>query len=131
MCALSLVSAQTVTVVFHDHRSTVLGGEAMDQINALQIVPGAQCAHPVTLTGGLTQLQTLVQGYLEVVPLDDQHMMLVNEQGRLDKLPINTFASALASHTTPTVIVGVAVIVGYTPDGELASVAADLAERIT
>lgn len=37
----------------------------------------------------LTQLQALVGGYIETVPVDGEMLLLVNEEGKLQGLPAN------------------------------------------
>ena len=62
-------------------------------------------------------LQKLVGGFLEVVPLADDAALLVDEDGLCKCLPVNTSASMLAGRP----IVGDAVVVGVAKneDGEL------------
>lgn len=50
----------------------------------------------------LTELQAVVGGFIEVVHLSDGRLMVVNEEGKLDGLPINEKASELY----PDLIVG-------------------------
>lgn len=50
----------------------------------------------------LTELQAVVGGFIEVVHLPDGRLMVVNEEGKLNGLPINPKASELY----PDIIVG-------------------------
>lgn len=43
----------------------------------------------------LKELQTLVDGYIEVVPLDGKTVMVLNEEGKINGLPYNCRASYL------------------------------------
>lgn len=47
-------------------------------------------------TFSLLELQTYVGGYIEPVWLPDNRVMIVNEEGRLQELPLNRTASAIA-----------------------------------
>jgi len=61
----------------------------------------------------LEALQATVDGYIETLQLvPDQAVMIVNEEGLLKDLEVNTFASAIAG----TMIVGTALIVGVDGD---------------
>ena len=61
----------------------------------------------------LEALQAAVGGYIERLQLvPDQAVMIVNEEGLLKDLEVNTFASAIAG----TLIVGPALIVGVDGD---------------
>lgn len=50
----------------------------------------------------LTELQAVVGGFIEVVHLSDGRLMVVNDEGKLNGLPINPKASELY----PDIIVG-------------------------
>lgn len=45
----------------------------------------------------LEEMQAFVGGYIEIVYLDDGRMMILNEEGKLNGLPINDKATALFS----------------------------------
>jgi len=61
----------------------------------------------------LEALQAAVDGYIETLQLvPNQAVMIVNEEGLLKDLEVNTFASAIAG----TMIVGTALIVGVDGD---------------
>lgn len=46
----------------------------------------------------LEKMQDLVGGYIQIVYLDDRKVLVVNEEGLLDKLPYNDNASELYGH---------------------------------
>jgi len=50
----------------------------------------------------LTELQAVVGGFIEVVHLPDGRLMIVNDEGKLNGLPVNPKASELY----PDIIVG-------------------------
>lgn len=50
----------------------------------------------------LTELQAVVGGFIEVVHLPDGRLMVVNDEGKLNGLPVNPKASELY----PDIIVG-------------------------
>lgn len=51
----------------------------------------------------LDELQSVVGGYIEIIHLDDGRIMVVNEEGKLYHLPVNTKA---------TILYGYGIIVG-------------------
>lgn len=57
----------------------------------------------------LTELQAVVGGFIEVVYLPDGRLMVVNEEGKLNGLPINEKASELY----PDLIVGDVLVCEY------------------
>ncbi len=48
----------------------------------------------------LDELHSIVQGHIEVIPTRDNRLMVINDTGRLDGLPRNEQATALAKLTT-------------------------------
>lgn len=48
----------------------------------------------------LEELQGFVGGYIEIVRMDDEHLMVVNEEGKVYGLPINMTASMLIMRDT-------------------------------
>tara|TARA_R110002167_G_scaffold44010_2_gene132672 strand:+ start:1754 stop:2005 length:252 start_codon:yes stop_codon:yes gene_type:complete len=44
----------------------------------------------------LSTMQKIVGGYIEIIYLKDNYILIVNEEGRLRNLPINNYASFLA-----------------------------------
>lgn len=57
----------------------------------------------------LSELQAIVGGFIEVVHLSDGRLMVVNEEGKLEGLPINEKASQLY----PDLIVGDVLVCEY------------------
>lgn len=45
----------------------------------------------------LEEMQIIVGGYIEVVRISNNEIMIVNEEGKLDNLPINKKATEIAS----------------------------------
>ena len=56
----------------------------------------------------LEDYQRAVGGYIETVTLDDRHDLIANEEGLIQRLPLNILASAIAQRP----LVGDVVIVG-------------------
>lgn len=46
----------------------------------------------------LEELQTVVGGHIEIVALFDGRMMVLNEEGKLDNLPVNVVATGMFNH---------------------------------
>lgn len=46
------------------------------------------------------ELKEFVGGYIEIVPINDHEIMVVNEEGKLNNLPVNYIASLLYKHGT-------------------------------
>ncbi len=65
-------------------------------------------AHGKSFT--LQELQKLVGGYIEMVRTVDGKQMIINEEGKLNDLPVNDKATVLYVHCLADVIVGDAVI---------------------
>lgn len=65
--------------------------------------------HKISASTQLAELQELVGGYLESVPFENNMVMLINEEGRIMKLPPN-----LVSYRG--VLVGTVVFCGVTRD---------------
>jgi hypothetical protein len=51
----------------------------------------------------LQNLQRLVGGYIEEITLNQSHIMIVNEEGRIMDLPINQVASQYYNEVTNTI----------------------------
>ena len=60
----------------------------------------------------LQVIQKIVDGYFTIIPLADNRLMYVNEEGELDNLNINEEASKIVGHK----IYGKVLIVGKTKD---------------
>lgn len=48
----------------------------------------------------LKELQTIVEGYIQIIPLDNKLSMVANEEGKLINLPYNNEASKIFLHYT-------------------------------
>ena len=59
----------------------------------------------------LKELQELVGGYIEVVRTIDGRFMVINEKGKLHRLPLNKQATRVYQHGLVDPIVGPALIV--------------------
>ena len=46
------------------------------------------------------ELKEFVGGYIEIVPINDHEIMVVNEEGKLNNLPVNHIASLLYKYDT-------------------------------
>lgn len=61
----------------------------------------------------LQQLQEAVGGFIEIVHLKDGHLMVINEEGKLDQLPPNKEATMMWAERwpfLPDIIVGPVVV---------------------
>ena len=60
----------------------------------------------------LEELQTFVGGYIELVKLNREEIMVVNEDGKLYNLPVNIIATTIYQKVIPSkdVIVGDVII---------------------
>ena len=47
----------------------------------------------------LEEMQAIVGGYIEIVYLDNGKLMIVNEEGKINGLPLNENASMLVGYT--------------------------------
>lgn len=45
----------------------------------------------------LEELQTIVGGHIEIVQLGDERIMVVNEEGKLNRLPVNVKATFIVN----------------------------------
>lgn len=60
-----------------------------EPIEVLLIEPG-KVPEPVTISGDLKSMQALVHGYIEAIyPYEDMVALVCNEEGKLDRLPLN------------------------------------------
>ena len=84
----------------------------MSNIKALKIEPGIEPME-TSLGTSLKELQTAVDGYIEMVPLDDACNILCNEEGKLNGLTPNRLFGS-------DVIAGRFFVVKVGDDGELA-----------
>ncbi|GHU80109.1 hypothetical protein FACS1894145_5770 [Bacteroidia bacterium] len=59
----------------------------------------------------LKELQSFVDGYIECIYLEDNMTIVVNEEGKLNKLPVNNMATKIAiENGYDDVIVGPALV---------------------
>ena len=88
-----------------------------------------------TIAADLKSLQDEMGGYIELIKLNDGKLSLyINEEGKLEGLPVNLVASLIANQTglKGDFIVGNAVFLGKgTADGRETSVDPDFVERIS
>ena len=59
---------------------------------------------PAGKTYTLEELQAAVGGYIQIVSLGSAHLMVINEEGKLQKLPRNELASALYAHDNDHIV---------------------------
>lgn len=85
---------------------------------AILIPPDAEPREVLPAAGGpafaLSELQGMVNGYLEALRLSDNQWLVINEEGKLRGLPFNSIATGLAvAHrriATDDYIVGPAIV---------------------
>lgn len=85
-------------------------GKRKKMISAIIIEPGKD-PRMETIHNELHTLQRLVDGYIEVCPLVEDMVMIINEEGKLRDLPKNFWMGAIGDY-----IVGTAVFVGVDGD---------------
>lgn len=84
----------------------------------------------------LAGYQKAVGGFIEAIPLGDDHALVINEEGKLARLPRNVLATLIAFNFRSGIasndyIVGDAVIVGNPADsGEWTDYQDKLAEEV-
>jgi hypothetical protein len=83
------------------------------KIRAIIKRPDEKCGHVTNISQTLRNLQRIVEGYIEVVPITKTAVCIVNEEGKIRGLPRNFILGIPPFHD---VIVGTAIIVGT--DGE-------------
>lgn len=54
----------------------------------------------------LKELQSFVDGYIQIVKTRDDRLMIMNEEGKINKLPYNEIATSLYIYGTHDVVVG-------------------------
>jgi len=87
-----------------------------DMLHVLLVEPGRH-PRPVDIAPGLASLQDAVQGYIEVVyPFEDKAGLIVNEEGKLEGLPLNR-ALRDEDGEIVDVVAGPFLVVGLTEDG--------------
>lgn len=85
-------------------------GKRKKMIQAIIIEPGKD-PRIETIPNELHTLQRLVDGYIEVCPLAEDMVMIINEEGKLRGLPKNFWMEVIGGY-----IVGTAVFVGVDGD---------------
>lgn len=60
----------------------------------------------------LKEMQAAVGGYIEILHLPQNYLMVVNEEGKLERLPINDRATELYDHPDD-VVVGDVLVCGH------------------
>lgn len=85
-------------------------GKRKKMISAIIIEPGKD-PRMETIHNELHTLQRLVDGYIEVCPLVEDMVMIINEDGKLRGLPKNFWMKVIGDY-----IVGTAVFVGVDGD---------------
>lgn len=94
-------------------------------VKGLLITTEGQVA--VAAFNGLEDYQRAVGGYIETVELDGGHDLIANEEGLIQRLPLNRLASTIAQRP----IVGNAILIGFQAStGEFVDVDEDLADSI-
>lgn len=83
---------------------------AMAKLRAIIKRPDEDYGHVCHISGTLENLQKIVGGHIETVPLTSDHVLIVNEEGKLKGLPGNF---VFRRHD---LIVGTAIVLGV--DGE-------------
>ena len=53
---------------------------------------------------GLSFMQQVVGGYIEIVRIPDGRLMVLNEEGKLLRLPLNTKATALYNNLNDVIV---------------------------
>ena len=51
--------------------------------------------YPAGKTFNLDELQSFVGGYIEIIYLNDNELMVVNEEGKINDLPVNVNATEI------------------------------------
>lgn len=85
-------------------------GKRKKMISSIIIEPGKD-SRMETIHNELHALQRLVDGYIEVCPLAEDMVMIINEEGKLRGLPKNFWMKVIGDY-----IVGTAVFVGVDGD---------------
>lgn len=103
-------------------------------MRALTIAPeGSITVAHIDAAKSLEQLQAAVGGYIQMLDLADKLVMVINEEGKIYRLPANDTATRLTQHyavglAADDEISGTAVIIGQNRAGQLVDVGPDAAE---
>lgn len=90
----------------------------MRKIKAIIKRPDEEFGHMTYISDSLENLQRIVGGYLEMLAIDEENVLIVNEEGKLMNLEKNFKIPG-------DMIVGEVIITGY-KDGELTDVTVDM-----
>lgn len=90
----------------------------MRKIKAIIKRPDEEYGHMTYISDSLENLQRIVGGYLEMLAIDEENVLIVNEEGKLMNLEKNFKIPG-------DMIVGEVIITGY-KDGELTDVTVDI-----
>ena len=92
-------------------RSEEDGSGTKDEISVIIKKPGEKYGHTAVISNTLEAFQNLVGGYIETVSCGGSAVLIVNEEGKLNGLPLNFRLGHL------DIIAGTAVLVGVDGDG--------------
>lgn len=96
------------------------------KITGLKLTAGSNLAEPEEIEDKLEVYQKFVDGYIEIVRINERLVMVVNDEGLIRELPENIIASCLywsiiGQPVTP--ICGNAILVGLNPEnGEFCNI---------
>lgn len=90
----------------------------MRKIKAIIKRPDEEYGHMTYISDSLENLQRIVGGYIEMLAIDEENVLIVNEEGKLMNLEKNFKIPG-------DVIVGEVIITGY-KDGELTDVTVNM-----
>ena len=85
------------------------------KVRAIIKRPDETYGHVTNISTSLRNLQGIVEGYIETVPLGEHSVILCNEEGKLYGLPYN-FTKRLPDGMPVDVFVGTVIVIGR--DGE-------------
>ena len=63
--------------------------------------------HVCNISGSLKNLQKIVGGHIETVPVGSKHVLIVNEEGKLRSLPFNFLMGRYDTIVGDTIVLGV------------------------
>lgn len=92
----------------------------MRKIKAIVKRPDELVGHMTYISDSLKNLQNIVGGYIQMVPISDKAAVICNEEGKLTGLPINCSFGK-------DILVGTIIIVG-TEEDELADISLEMTE---
>lgn len=74
-------------------------------------------------------LQKQVGGFIEALNLNDGNLAIINEEGKINRLPLNVPASKYIQTSFQDVVAGTMVVVGNDKNGEMVSVDVNKVEQ--